>query len=298
MKRTEDSLETLLAQAGHFIDPATGAIVPPIHPSTTYARDDRYELIGYGYSRSGSPTCSQVESVLARLEGAEDALVFASGARRDCDVLRHGARWRAGRRAAGHVSRRGGLAAPASPRAAGSRSRSSTRRRRGSWTPSSVPARPAVVWIEPLGQSDLGRDRCAGCGGDRSCEGRDPGSRCDRDARGDAARPRPRRRYRLPLGHEVSRRPQRRHGRGARDSLSRRAVGGREARAHADGWCARTVRMLAAAARHAHPARALRAPGVECDGGSPGTSTDIRSSMRSSTPGSNPTRGTGLRLGR
>ena len=79
MKRTEDSLETLLAQAGHFIDSATGAIVPPIHPSTTYARDDRYELIGYGYSRSGNPTCSQVESVLARLEGAEDALVFASG---------------------------------------------------------------------------------------------------------------------------------------------------------------------------------------------------------------------------
>ena len=79
MKRTEDSLETLLAQAGHFIDSATGAIVPPIHPSTTYARDDRYELIGYGYSRSGNPTCSQVESVLARLEGAEDALMFASG---------------------------------------------------------------------------------------------------------------------------------------------------------------------------------------------------------------------------
>ena len=73
------SLETLLAQGGHFIDPGTGAIVPPIHPSTTYARDERYELIGYGYSRSGNPTCAQVEAVLAELEGAEDALVFASG---------------------------------------------------------------------------------------------------------------------------------------------------------------------------------------------------------------------------
>ena len=79
MKRTNGSLETLLAQGGHFIDPATGAIVPPIHPSTTYARDDRYELIGYGYSRSGNPTCRQVEGVLASLEGAEDALVFGSG---------------------------------------------------------------------------------------------------------------------------------------------------------------------------------------------------------------------------
>ena len=73
------SIETLLAQGGHYVDPATGAVVPPIHPSTTYARDERYELIGYGYSRSGNPTCAQVEDVLARLEGAEDALVFASG---------------------------------------------------------------------------------------------------------------------------------------------------------------------------------------------------------------------------
>ena len=73
------SIETLLAQGGHYVDPATGTIVPPIHPSTTYARDERYELIGYGYSRSGNPTCTQVEDMLARLEGAEDALVFASG---------------------------------------------------------------------------------------------------------------------------------------------------------------------------------------------------------------------------
>ncbi len=79
MSENDQSIETLLAQGGHYIDPATGAIVPPIHPSTTYARDERYELIGYGYSRSGNPTCSQVEEVLARLEGGEDALVFASG---------------------------------------------------------------------------------------------------------------------------------------------------------------------------------------------------------------------------
>ena len=79
MSEHGQSIETLLAQGGHYIDPATGAIVPPIHPSTTYARDERYELIGYGYSRSGNPTCAQVEEVLAKLEGAEDALVFASG---------------------------------------------------------------------------------------------------------------------------------------------------------------------------------------------------------------------------
>ena len=79
MTKTDPSLETLLTQAGHYIDPETGAIVPPIHPSTTYARDERYELQGFEYSRIANPTGRRVEEVLARLEGAEDALLFSSG---------------------------------------------------------------------------------------------------------------------------------------------------------------------------------------------------------------------------
>ena len=79
MTDTSRSLETLLAQGGHFVDPATGAIVPPIHSATTFARGEDHELRGYGYSRSGNPTCEQVERVLAELEGTQDALVFASG---------------------------------------------------------------------------------------------------------------------------------------------------------------------------------------------------------------------------
>ena len=75
MTETDRTIETLLAQGGHFIDPGTGAIVPPIHPSTTYARDERYELIGYEYSRSGNPTCAQVE------EGAGPARRCGGGAR-------------------------------------------------------------------------------------------------------------------------------------------------------------------------------------------------------------------------
>ena len=77
--RRNQSVETLLAQGGHFIDPQSGAIVPPIHTSTTYARDERYDPIGYTYSRDDNPTYTQVEGVLAELEGAADALVFASG---------------------------------------------------------------------------------------------------------------------------------------------------------------------------------------------------------------------------
>ncbi len=74
------SLETLLAQADHYVDPATGAVVPAIQPATTFARDANYELPGdYIYGRYGSPTIDHVENVLAKLERAHGALVFASG---------------------------------------------------------------------------------------------------------------------------------------------------------------------------------------------------------------------------
>ena len=69
----------MLAQAGHFIDPETRAIVPPIHSSTTFARDGDYELGRYIYSRDGSPTFDQAEALIAGLEGGAASLLFASG---------------------------------------------------------------------------------------------------------------------------------------------------------------------------------------------------------------------------
>ncbi|HEY1557144.1 MAG TPA: PLP-dependent aspartate aminotransferase family protein [Kofleriaceae bacterium] len=72
--------ETLAAQAGGARDEATGAIVPPIHLSTTYARDDAYQLIdGRDYTRDKNPTYLHVERVLAQLEGGAGAMLFASG---------------------------------------------------------------------------------------------------------------------------------------------------------------------------------------------------------------------------
>ena len=73
------SLDTVLARGGDYIDPETGAIVPPIHPSTTYARDRNYDPIGHVYARNSHPTGEQVEEVLASIEGARAALLFASG---------------------------------------------------------------------------------------------------------------------------------------------------------------------------------------------------------------------------
>ena len=82
------SLPSVLAQADHFIDPATGAVVPPIQPATTFARNEQYELPDrYIYGRYDSPTVAQLESVLAELDGASEALVFGSGMAAFCALV-------------------------------------------------------------------------------------------------------------------------------------------------------------------------------------------------------------------
>jgi cystathionine gamma-synthase len=77
MKR---SVEADVVQGGHRIDPDTGAVIPPIHPSTTYARDENYDLISdYLYTRHGAPNHMPVEELAARLDRGVAARVFASG---------------------------------------------------------------------------------------------------------------------------------------------------------------------------------------------------------------------------
>jgi cystathionine gamma-synthase len=72
--------ETIAAQGLGWIDAETGAVVPPIHSATTYARDESYELIGgRSYARPNNPTLEQPEALLAALEGGEAAALFASG---------------------------------------------------------------------------------------------------------------------------------------------------------------------------------------------------------------------------
>ena len=78
-KNAKLSPATIAAQAAGQIDEETGAVIAPIHVASTYARDENYDLRGYMYSRYGTPTCGQAETVLARLEDAEAALLFNSG---------------------------------------------------------------------------------------------------------------------------------------------------------------------------------------------------------------------------
>jgi len=67
--------------AGVKPDPTTGAILTPIHQSTTFVQPsvDEYMATGYSYSRSGNPTVRAWEEKIAALEDGADAAAFASG---------------------------------------------------------------------------------------------------------------------------------------------------------------------------------------------------------------------------
>lgn len=71
--------DTLAVHAGQAPDPTTGAVMVPIYQVSTYAQDGVGNTKGYDYSRSDNPTRTPLQACLAALEGANHALVFASG---------------------------------------------------------------------------------------------------------------------------------------------------------------------------------------------------------------------------
>lgn len=73
-------LETLAIHTGAEVDPATGAVTPPIHVSTTFERDaDGSFPRGYIYTRSQNPNRLALETLLAELEEGVAAAAFSSG---------------------------------------------------------------------------------------------------------------------------------------------------------------------------------------------------------------------------
>jgi len=71
---------TRAAQALRHIDEKTGAVTPSIDLSSTYARDEEYSpRQSYIYARDGGPTVKLAEDLLADIDEAAGALVFASG---------------------------------------------------------------------------------------------------------------------------------------------------------------------------------------------------------------------------
>ncbi|MEM7025868.1 MAG: PLP-dependent aspartate aminotransferase family protein [Pseudomonadota bacterium] len=80
MDGPKPSAKTLAAQGMGWVDPATKAIIPPIHAATTFIRDpDNQYRAGHAYARDDNPTFEHAESLLAALEGGAGCLTFASG---------------------------------------------------------------------------------------------------------------------------------------------------------------------------------------------------------------------------
>jgi len=74
------SRETLAAQAMGAVDSETGALVPPVHPATTYEMHADGSLTdGRAYTRADNPTYDPAENLLNVLEGGAGCILFASG---------------------------------------------------------------------------------------------------------------------------------------------------------------------------------------------------------------------------
>ncbi|RZI49103.1 cystathionine gamma-synthase [Lactococcus kimchii] len=72
-------LDTILAQVGIHSDAATGALVTPLHFSTTYQHPEFGKSTGFDYTRTKNPTRSTLENALATIESGRFALATASG---------------------------------------------------------------------------------------------------------------------------------------------------------------------------------------------------------------------------
>jgi len=71
--------ETRAVRAGIATDLHHGAVVPPIHLSSTFAFDGFGKKRLYDYTRTGNPTREHLANALAELEGGEGAVVTSTG---------------------------------------------------------------------------------------------------------------------------------------------------------------------------------------------------------------------------
>ena len=70
---------TRAIHGGQSVDPTTGAVMPPIYATSTYAQTSPGEHKGFEYSRSQNPTRFAFERAIADLESGSRGYAFASG---------------------------------------------------------------------------------------------------------------------------------------------------------------------------------------------------------------------------
>jgi cystathionine gamma-lyase len=81
------ALATLAIHGGQSPDPSTGAVMPPIYATSTYAQRSPGEHTGFEYSRTQNPTRFAYERCVAALEGGSRGFAFASGMAATATVL-------------------------------------------------------------------------------------------------------------------------------------------------------------------------------------------------------------------
>jgi len=89
MSQKNHGFSTHAIHTGQEVDEVYGAVVPPLHLSTTYAPDGIGNLRnGYDYGRAGNPTRTALQEQLAALEGGAHAFSFGSGLAAEDAVIR------------------------------------------------------------------------------------------------------------------------------------------------------------------------------------------------------------------
>ncbi|PRZ18373.1 cystathionine gamma-synthase [Nesterenkonia sandarakina] len=89
MTENRHGFATDAIHAGQEVDEVFGAVVPPLHFSTTYAPDGIGNLRrGYDYGRAGNPTRTSLQTQLAALEGGRHAFSFGSGLAAEDAIIR------------------------------------------------------------------------------------------------------------------------------------------------------------------------------------------------------------------
>lgn len=79
--------ETLAIHGGQHAEPTTGAVMPPVFQTSTYAQEGPARHKGYEYARTHNPTREALERCVAGLEGATTGIAFGSGLAATSTVL-------------------------------------------------------------------------------------------------------------------------------------------------------------------------------------------------------------------
>jgi len=73
------NFNTKVIHGGQSHEPSTGAVMPPIFQTSTYAQSSPGKHKGYEYSRTANPTRTALENALASVENGQFGLAFGSG---------------------------------------------------------------------------------------------------------------------------------------------------------------------------------------------------------------------------